>query len=122
MRGGLEETTAYVLAGVVFLVGVQLHCMYVWRFGKEDTINRLMALHQDYQVSIDKFEESQVELAELRDKLHAVDDRENAEIVAEMHVLQTMLKQVIDKSGKSLDHRNTRDSPIENSDHLGYCG
>ena len=100
-----DSTTALISAAVFFLIGLQLHTMYIWKFGKQDTVNRLLALHQDYQVSIDKIEESKAELEELREKIYKVDNRQNTEIISEMHVLQTLLGQVIEKSGQSLEHR-----------------
>jgi len=109
----LGEITALILGSLVFVIGVQLHAMYVWKFGKEDTVTRLLALHQDYQVSLDKLEESKTELEELREKIYKVDNRQNSEIITEMHVLQTLLNQVIEKSGKSIGQRLTNDTLLE---------
>jgi len=109
----LNDMTALVLGSLVFLIGVQLHAMYIWKFGKEDTVNRLLALHQDYQVSVDKLEESKAELEELREKIYKVDNRQNSEIISEMHVLQTLLNQVIEKSGKSLEQRVALEKALE---------
>lgn len=100
-----DSTMSLVSCGVIFLIGLQIHTMYIWKFGKQDTVNRLLALHQDYQVNIDKLEESKAELEELREKIYKVDSRQNTEIISEMHILQTLLGQVIDKSGKSLEQR-----------------
>ncbi|PCI33432.1 MAG: hypothetical protein COB54_03775 [Alphaproteobacteria bacterium] len=102
---GFNDTMALVSSGAIFLIGLQIHTMYIWKFGKEDTVNRLLSLHQDYQVSMNKLEESKAELEELREKIYTDDNRKNAEIISEMHVLQTLLGQVIDKSGKSLEQR-----------------
>ena len=101
----IADVTALISGSVVFLVGLQFHTMYIWKIGKEDTVSRLLALHQDYQVSIDRFEESKTELDELREKLYMLDSQQNTEIISEMHVLQTLLNQVIEKSGKSLEER-----------------
>ncbi|MBL4612395.1 MAG: EAL domain-containing protein [Emcibacter sp.] len=101
----VEGTTALIFGSVVFLVGLQFHTMYIWKIGKEDTVSRLLALHQDYQVSIDRLEESKTELDEVREKLYMLDSQQNTEIISEMHVLQTLLNQVIEKSGKSLEER-----------------
>ncbi len=109
----LNDMTALILGSLVFLIGVQLHAMYIWKFGKEDTVNRLLALHQDYQVSVDKLEESKAELEELREKIYKVDNRQNSEIISEMHVLQTLLNQVIEKSGKSLEQRVALEKALE---------
>ncbi|PCI46842.1 MAG: hypothetical protein COB49_07935 [Alphaproteobacteria bacterium] len=103
--GGFEATMALISGAVFFMVGLQLHTMYIWKFGKQDTVNRLLALHQDYQVTIDRVEESKAELDDLREKIYKVDSRQNTEIISEMHVLQTLLGQVIEKSGKSLEQR-----------------
>ncbi|MCF8473194.1 MAG: EAL domain-containing protein [Emcibacter sp.] len=105
---GFNEMTMVVLGGIVFFIGVQFHTLYIWKFGKEDTVNRLLALHQDYQVSIDKLEENKAELDELREKLYKVDNRQNAEIVTEMQVLQTLLGQVIEKSSHSPNLKNNK--------------
>ncbi|MBL4801271.1 MAG: EAL domain-containing protein [Emcibacter sp.] len=101
----IKGTGALISGGVVFLAGLQLHTMYIWKFGKEDMTNRLLALHQDYQVSIDNIEETRVELETLREKIYLADSQQNTEIISEMHVLQTLLNQVIEKSGKSLEER-----------------
>jgi len=121
---GFDDITALISGAVIFLIGLQFHSMYIWKFGKEDTVNRLLALHQDYQVSLDRLEESKIELAELREKIYKLDSRQNTEIISEMHVLQTLLGQVIEKSGKSLDKKTgegagehqTRDR-VEQRDH-----
>ncbi|NOZ66601.1 MAG: EAL domain-containing protein [Alphaproteobacteria bacterium] len=100
------EVTALISGAVLFLIGLQIHTMYYWKFGKEDTVDRLLALHQDYQVSLDRLEENKAELDELREKLFKIDHQQNTEIISEMHVLQTLLNQVIEKSGKSLEDKS----------------
>lgn len=114
------DMPALVLGCVVFVVSVQLHSMYIWSFGKEDMVNRLLALHQDYQVTIDKLEESQAELGELREKIYKVGTGQNAEIISEMHVLQTLLSQVIEKSGKSLEQRSSIESKLGSAEGKGF--
>jgi len=99
----LNAISALIFGAVIFLICAQFHAMYIWKFGKEDTTNRLLALHQDYQVNLDKLEENQAELTALREKIYTVDNRQNTEIISEMHILQTLLNQVIEKSGKSLE-------------------
>jgi cyclic-di-GMP phosphodiesterase TipF (flagellum assembly factor) len=101
------EATALVSGAVLFLIGLQIHTIYYWKFGKEDTVDRLLALHQDYQVSLDRLEENKAELDELREKIFKIDHQQNTEIISEMHVLQTLLNQVIAKSGKSLEDKST---------------
>jgi len=113
---GLSETMALVLGGVVFVIGVQLHTLYIWNISKEDTINRLLALHQDYQVTIDMLEEAKQDREQLREKIYKVDNRQNTEIISEMHVLQTLLGQVIEKSGVSLDKRS---ATVKTLPHVG---
>ncbi len=100
------EGTALISGAVLFLIGLQIHTMYYWKFGKEDTVDRLLALHQDYQVSLDRLEENKAELDELREKIFKIDHQQNTEIISEMHVLQTLLNQVIEKSGKSLEDKS----------------
>ncbi|MCF6196562.1 MAG: EAL domain-containing protein [Emcibacter sp.] len=100
------DVTALISGAVLFLIGLQIHTMYYWKFGKEDTVDRLLALHQDYQVSLDKLEENKAELDELREKIFKIDHQQNTEIISEMHVLQTLLNQVIEKSGKSLEDKS----------------
>lgn len=104
---GLPSISAQILGALFFLVGLQLHTMYIWKFGKEDTVNRLLALHQDYQVTIDKLEESNTELEGLRQKIYDGSHQNNSEIISEMHVLQTLLNQVIEKSGQSIGDKET---------------
>ncbi len=105
----VDKTSSQIIGAILFFIGVQFHTMYIWRFGKEDTVNRLLALHQDYQVSLDKLEENKAELVTLREKIYKVDNRQNTEIISEMHVLQTLLNQVIEKSGQSLEKRTEGD-------------
>ena len=47
---GIDPNTAKLTGVVIFLIGVQLHSFYVSKANKDDTTNRLMSLHQDYQV------------------------------------------------------------------------
>ncbi|MCK5425244.1 MAG: EAL domain-containing protein [Emcibacter sp.] len=114
---GFEDTVAMILGAVAFLVGLQLHVMYIWKFGKEDTVNRLMALHQDYQVTLDKIDEGKADIEELREKIYKVDNQQNVEIISEMHVLQTLLGQVVEKSGKSLEQRVNISAPSGEEDN-----
>ncbi|NOZ41667.1 MAG: EAL domain-containing protein [Alphaproteobacteria bacterium] len=115
-----DQVTALILGTGIFLLGVQFHSIYVWKFGREDTVSRLLALHQDYQVSLDKLEDSKAELAELREKIYKVDNRQNTEIISEMHVLQTLLGQVIEKSGKSLEQKDNPSSDRQAGSSTGH--
>jgi len=113
----VDNISAQIIGAILFFIAVQFHTMYIWKFGKEDTVNRLLSLHQDYQVSLDKLEENKAELETLREKIYKVDNRQNTEIISEMHVLQTLLNQVIEKSGKSLGKRAEGDKiPANGSD------
>ncbi|TPD61890.1 EAL domain-containing protein [Emcibacter nanhaiensis] len=97
--------TSMVLGAAVFLVSMQLHGLYIFRMGRQDMASRLMDLHQDYQMSLDRLEEVRLELQKHEEKINRADFSQNAEIISEMRVLQTLLNQVVEKSGKRLtDH------------------
>ncbi len=117
---GFDDAPALILGGIVFIVGIQLHVLYIWKLSKEETTSRLLSLHQDYQVNTDMLEETKAEQEALREKIYKVDHRQNAEIISEMHVLQTLLGQVIDKSSVSLG-KNSNDKKalgsVGNSDN-----
>ncbi|MBL4602797.1 MAG: EAL domain-containing protein [Emcibacteraceae bacterium] len=85
------------------------------RSNKEDVTDRLMSLHQDYQVYIDQLEQYKTETIELRDKVKSSEQGHNNEIVNEMRLLQTLLGQVVEKSGKSFSQSL---SAIENGSSL----
>ena len=88
------------LTGVgVFLFGLQIHLILVIRSNKEDTTERLMALHQDYQIYLDQLEENKEETQKLREQVQANEQSHNKEIVNEMRLLQTLLSQVVENSG-----------------------
>lgn len=101
----LEAVGARFLGGAVFLLGVQFHAIYVWRMSRQDFQNRLLALHQDYQVTQDRLEESDREVSYLRGEVEKTGQATHGDIVAEMRVLQTLLGQVSEKSGKKLPRR-----------------
>ncbi|WP_138380830.1 EAL domain-containing protein [Luteithermobacter gelatinilyticus] len=103
--GRLGPSAPLVLGGLIFLLGVQLHVAYVWRQGRQDMANRMLALHQDYQMSLDKLEHLENDVGRLEKQLSQTDYSRNAEIISEMRVLQTLLNQVVQKSGKSLAER-----------------
>ena len=92
---------ARILGGGIFLLGVQIHALLVIRSNKEDVTDRLMSLHQDNQVYIDQLEQYKMETIGLREKLKSNEKGHNNEIVNEMRLLQTLLGQVVEKSGKS---------------------
>ncbi|MFK5912746.1 MAG: EAL domain-containing protein [Woeseiaceae bacterium] len=92
---------ARILGGGIFLLGVQIHALLVIRSNKEDATDRLMSLHQDNQVYIDQLEQYKMETIGLREKLKSNEQGHNNEIVNEMRLLQTLLGQVVEKSGKS---------------------
>jgi len=104
---GVVESVVYGCA--IFLFGVQLHFLVIWKLSREDITNRLLALHQDYQVSLEKWNETQDELENLRTLFHKNEAGRNAEIVSEMKVLQTLLNQVVEKSGRSFAQQSLLD-------------
>ncbi|MDG1708028.1 MAG: EAL domain-containing protein, partial [Emcibacteraceae bacterium] len=87
--------------GGIFLLGAQIHVVLAMRANKEETSNRLLALHQDNQVYIDQLEQNRDETIKLRKHLDRVEQGNNKEIVNEMRLLQTLLNQVVEKSGKT---------------------
>jgi len=92
---------ARMIAGGIFLFGLQLHVIMAMRAAKEDTTDRLMSLHQDYQVYLDQLEDYKQETIELREQVKSGEHGNNKEIVNEMRLLQTLLSQVVEKSGKT---------------------
>lgn len=93
---------AYLVGGCVFLLGGQIHQMYSLKQTKEDLQTRLLELHQDNQVYLDRIEELSEEADRLKEHVKNIDKGDNQEIVNEMKLLQTLLNQVVEKSGKSL--------------------
>ncbi|MBT5073550.1 MAG: EAL domain-containing protein [Kordiimonadaceae bacterium] len=98
----LGPISSKIVGGGVFLLGVQIHVIYVMRSNKEDATQRLMALHQDYQVYQDHLEQTKEETTKLREQVKVSAKSQNNEIVNEMRLLQTLLSQVVDKSGRSI--------------------
>lgn len=112
----LDSGMAKILGVCAFLFFVQLHVLYILRAQKDDTANRLMALHQDYQVTVHMLEQSQEETLQLKEMIASGEHSNNKEIVNEMRLLQTLLGQVVEKSGKSLSERiNIEDFPEINN-------
>ncbi|WP_417317020.1 EAL domain-containing protein [Emcibacter sp.] len=101
----LAPGTQMVLGVTVFLASMQLHGLYIFRMGRQDMAGRLMDLHQDYQMAVDRLEEMRLELRKQEEKLSRSESSQNAEIISEMRVLQTLLNQVVEKSGKRLSGR-----------------
>ena len=96
---GLDPLGARILGGALFLFLLQLHILlFVVRVNKEDVTERLMALHQDYQVYQDQLEQSRVQTEKLRELVSSNELGQNKEIVNEMKLLQTLLAQVVEKS------------------------
>ena len=93
---------ARIIGGGIFLVGLQIHVILAMRAGKEDVRDRLMSLHQDYQVYLDQLEQYKEETIHLRKQVNSNEQSHNKEIVNEMRLLQTLLGQVVEKSGKSI--------------------
>lgn len=90
-----------ILGGGLFLLGLQVHVIFVIRTNKEDVTDRLMALHQDYQVAVDRLEQNKEETILLRAHIKSNEQGHNNEVVNEMRLLQTLLSQVVEKSGRS---------------------
>ncbi|WP_321394408.1 EAL domain-containing protein [Emcibacter sp.] len=101
----LTPVTPLVIAAVVFLASMQVHALYIFRMSRQDMANRLMDLHQDYQMSLDRLDEMRQELQKHDEQLNRSNNSQNAEIISEMRVLQTLLNQVVEKSGKRLADR-----------------
>ncbi|MCC3862287.1 EAL domain-containing protein [Pseudemcibacter aquimaris] len=97
----LGNFASLIVGGCVFLLGGQIHLIYVLRQTKEDLQARLLALHQDNQVYLDRIEELSHEADSLKEHVNTLDKGDNKEIVNEMRLLQTLLNQVVEKSGKS---------------------
>lgn len=60
---------ARVIAGGIFLLGIQVHIILSIQANKENFTNRLMSLHQDFQVYLDKLEKYKNEAKMLRGEL-----------------------------------------------------
>jgi len=102
---------ARIIGGGIFLVGLQIHVILAMRANKEDVTDRLMSLHQDYQVYLDQLEQYKEETIHLREQVQSNEQGHNKEVVNEMRLLQTLLGQVVEKSGKSIaDARHVGDS------------
>ncbi len=105
----IDPLSARILGGAVFLFLLQLHILlFVVRVNKEDVTDRLMALHQDYQVYQDQLEQTREETEKLREQVKNNELGQNKEIVNEMKLLQTLLAQVVEKSsgGSSVTSKN----------------
>lgn len=97
----ISSVISYIIGGGVFLLGAQAHSALTLRANKEEMSTRLLALHQDNQVYIDQLEQNREETIKLREHISTVEQGHNKEIVNEMRLLQTLLNQVVEKSGKS---------------------
>jgi cyclic-di-GMP phosphodiesterase, flagellum assembly factor TipF len=97
----ISAVISYLIGGGVFLLGAQLHSVITVRANKEEMSTRLLALHQDNQVNIDQLEQNREETIKLREHVKTIEQGHNKEIVNEMRLLQTLLNQVVEKSGKT---------------------
>lgn len=97
----INTVSSYILGMFVFLLGVQMHVLYAMRLSKEDTNDRLMSLHQDYQVYLDQLEENKEDTKLLREQVKSGEYGNSKEIINEMKLLQTLLNQVVEKSSSS---------------------
>ncbi len=98
----LSGRMAWIVGAGVFLLGLNIHVILLIRSNREDATERLMALHQDYQVCQDQLEQNREETIKLREQVKSNEHGHNKEIVNEMRLLQTLLSQVVEKSGQSL--------------------
>ncbi len=85
-----------------FLLLLQCHSIYFWRFGKQEMEHRLLSLHQDYQTALDQLDQSQIDIQGIQKIAHNSDLGKTSEVVAEMKVLQTLLSQVVLRSRKTI--------------------
>lgn len=98
----IDAMSARILGGSFFLLLLQIHILlFVVRVNKEDATERLMALHQDYQVYQDQVENTRREFMDIKKQVESKEFGQNKEIINEMRLLQTLLGQVVEKSGKS---------------------
>lgn len=106
---------SYLIGGGVFLLGGQAHIVYAIRAHNEDMTARLLALHQDNQVYIDKIEQTREETTQLKELVKTSEHGSNKEIVNEMRLLQTLLNQVVEKSGKSFSDALKKPGSVEHN-------
>ena len=92
---------SYLIGGCVFLLGGQVHIIYAFKTHNENMTARLLALHQDNQTYLDQIEQTRDETTQLKEQVKAKEHGSNKEIINEMRLLQTLLNQVVEKSGKS---------------------
>jgi hypothetical protein len=76
---------------------------------------RLLALHQDNQVYLDQIEQTRDETTQLKEQLKATEHASNKEIVNEIRLLQTLLNQVVEKSGKSFSKALKEPKSVEHN-------
>lgn len=91
---------ARVIAGGIFLLGIQVHIILSIQANKENFTNRLMSLHQDFQVYLDKLEKYKNEAKMLRGELLFKKNSPNKEIVTQLLMLKTLIIKVTDKLSK----------------------
>ena len=82
---------ARVIAGGIFLLGIQVHIILSIQANKENFTNRLMSLHQDFQVYLDKLEKYKNEAKMLRVELLSKKNNPNKEIVTQLLMLKTLI-------------------------------
>jgi hypothetical protein len=106
---------SYLIGGGVFLLGGQIHIVYAIKANNEDMTTRLLALHQDNQVYLDQIEQTRDETTQLKEQLKATEHASNKEIVNEIRLLQTLLNQVVEKSGKSFSKALKEPKSVEHN-------
>lgn len=91
---------ARVIGGGIFLLGTQLHVILFVQANKENVINRLMLLHQDFQVYLDKLEKYKNDTIAIRGELRSNKNDFNKEIITQISILKTLINQVVDEPNK----------------------
>lgn len=95
---GLETASALLAGALVLLFLLFCHSTLQRRRERQEIDHRLMALYEDYQTALASVQDLQRDLDHLKAEAES-GGRPNSELVSEMKVLQTLLAQVVAKSG-----------------------
>ena len=110
---------ARVIAGGIFLLGIQVHIILSIQANKENFTNRLMSLHQDFQVYLDKLEKYKNEAKMLRGELLFKKNNPNKEIVTQLLMLKKLIIKVTDKLSKPKNQKMIKSGEyVSNEDNL----
>lgn len=93
---GFDVTLAVMIAALLALFFIQIHALVLRRRERRDTDHRMMALYEDYQSALGDIESLRAELSRLQSEGGG---RTSSDLVGEIRVLQTLLSQVVAKSG-----------------------